>query len=65
MQIGDLVIYKFDTPLWKPESEIDWGYGVIISRIWNDDAMIWENTVWFSKMQEHVLCDDVDLQFVA
>lgn len=63
MEIGDLVIFKES---WDVRHSFDkLGVGIILSRNWNGDWCSWENIVWFHKLQEHVICDEVDLKKVA
>ena len=61
MSIGDLVILKE----YSDDKHIClWGLGIVVTRAWNSEGF-WESLVWFDGIEEHVLCDDIDLKKVA
>tara|TARA_B100000131_G_scaffold219935_1_gene211454 strand:- start:410 stop:619 length:210 start_codon:yes stop_codon:yes gene_type:complete len=63
MEVGDLVLFRESHDI---RFHIDrLGIGIILSRSWNDEIGFWENIVWFEKLQQHCLCDDIDLKKVA
>tara|TARA_B100000123_G_C25527504_1_gene339439 strand:- start:185 stop:379 length:195 start_codon:yes stop_codon:yes gene_type:complete len=64
MEVGDLVLYGA-CYFGDEDCQATWGLGIILSRTWNKDCMLWESIVWFEEINEHVLCDDSDLKKVA
>ena len=67
MSVGDLVVYEFDID--KSYADVDdcqssWGVGIVLSTRW-DDSGFWESIVWFSEIDQHVLCDGTDLKKIA
>lgn len=65
MSIGDVVLFGNEYDMKPEDCQSKWGFGIIVSRKWNDDVMIWENVVWFVDLDQEVLCDDCDLKKVA
>ena len=66
MSVGDLVVYEFDTGISSDEIDCQssWGVGIVLSTRW-DDSGFWESIVWFSEIDQHVLCDGTDLKKIA
>tara|TARA_B100000131_G_C17694036_1_gene441892 strand:- start:208 stop:393 length:186 start_codon:yes stop_codon:yes gene_type:complete len=61
MKVGDLVILKD----YADKSDISlFGMGIVLVRTWNNDGF-WESLVWFEGIDQHVMCDDVDLKHIA
>ncbi len=65
MQVGDLVLYGDCLDRSDEDCQSTWGLGIILSRIWNGEYMLWESVVWFEQINQQVLCDDADLKKVA
>ncbi len=66
MSVGDLVIYEFDIDTSPDEDDCQssWGVGIVLSTRWTDGGF-WESIVWFSEIDQHVLCDGTDLKKIA
>lgn len=65
MKVGDLVTFGARYPMNDEDCQSSWGLGIILSRTWNEECMLWDTIVWFEQINQHVLCDDYDLKKVA